>query len=259
MSKLKVTTIQADLIWEDVDANIAMFDQLIEGIGESTDVIILPEMFATGFSMNSKELAEPIDGKTMYWMHETAKKYDCVVTGSMIFNNDENYFNRLIWMHPDGTFDYYDKHQLFKMGGEHRHYSAGHRKVIIKYKGWRICPLICYDLRFPVWARNVEDYDLLIYVANWPISRNFHWRVLLQARAIENQVYTIGVNRVGKASGLDYSGNTSIFDPFGIEIYHVENEVAVATHTIDLEHVRAIREKIPYLQDRDKFEIIINE
>jgi len=257
MSDLKITTIQADLIWEDIDANIEMFEQLFETIDGQTDVIVLPEMFSTGFSMNTSELAEPEDGKIMYWMHEMAKKYDCIITGSMIFDDNGTYYNRLIWMRPDGDFEYYDKHQLFKMSGEHNHFGAGNRKVIIEHKGWRICPLVCYDLRFPVWARNAEDYDLLLYVANWPVNRNFHWRTLLQARAIENQAYTIGVNRVGKASGLDYSGDTSVFDPFGIEMYHVENQVTVATHILSLERVGEVRAQIPYLQDRDKFEVLI--
>ncbi len=249
MSDLKITTIQADLNGK-ILMKFTMLDELIEGLQGATDVIVLPEMFSTGFSMNSKELAEPADGKTMYWLHETAKKCNCVVTGSMIFDDNGTYFNRLIWMRPDGTFEYYDKHQLFKMSGEHQHFAAGQRKVIIEHKGWRICPLVCYDLRFPVWARNAEDYDLLLYVANWPITRHVHWRTLLKARAIENQSYVIGVNRVGFASGLDYSGDTSVFDPFGIETYHVENKVDVKTHKLSLERVKEVRTQIPYLQDR---------
>lgn len=255
MSNLKITTIQADLKWEDIDGNLAMFDELIATIKDKTDIVLLPEMFSTAFSMNSTQLAENEQGKTMNWLRETAQQQDAVVCGSIIFDDNGSYRNRLIWMRPDGTYEYYDKHQLFKMSGEHRHFDAGNRKVIIEHQGWRVCPLVCYDLRFPVWARNVEDYDLLIYVANWPITRNVHWRVLLQARAIENQVYTIGVNRVGKANGLDYSGDTSIFDPFGVELYHVANKVAVATHTISKARVDEVREQIPYLKDRDKFEI----
>ncbi len=255
MSSLKITTIQADLNWEDIDANLAMFDELIMTIEESTDIVILPEMFSTGFSMKSKELAERADGKTMYWMHETAKKLGAVVTGSIIFDDEGAMKNRLIWMRPDGTYDYYDKHQLFRMGNEHLAYEAGNEKIIVEYKGWKICPLICYDLRFPVWARNVEDYDLLLYVANWPVPRRVHWQTLLKARAIENQAYVIGVNRVGVVKGLEYSGDTSIFDPFGDELYHVEYKVAVHTHELSKTRVEEVRKTIPYLKDRDIFEI----
>ena len=257
MSNLKITTIQADLKWEDVDGNLAMFDELINQIEGKTDVIILPEMFSTAFSMKSAQLAEDEEGPTMYWLRSTAEQKDAVITGSMIFNDNGSYKNRLIWMRPDGTYDYYDKHQLFKMSGEHHHFDAGNEKVIIEHQGWRICPLVCYDLRFPVWARNAEDYDLLLYVANWPVNRSFHWRTLLQARAIENQSYVIGVNRVGSASGLDYSGNTSVFDPFGIEMYHCENEIAIVTHTISKDRIREVRSQIPYLKDRDTFKVLL--
>lgn len=258
MSILKITTIQADLKWEDIDGNLAMFDELIAQITNDTDIIVLPEMFSTAFSMNSAELAETEEDRTMFWLRETAQQTNAVICGSMIFDVGGSYRNRLIWMRPNGNYEFYDKHQLFKMSGEHKHFEAGNSKVIIEYKGWRICPLICYDLRFPVWARNVEDYDLLIYVANWPVTRSFHWRTLLQARAIENQSYVIGVNRVGTASGLTYSGDTSVFDPFGIELYHCENEVTVATHTITQSRLTEVREQIPYLADRDKFKILID-
>jgi omega-amidase len=257
MSNLRITTIQADLKWEDIDGNLAQFEQLIQEIEGSTDVIILPEMFTTGFSMNPKAFAEPLDGKTMYWMHEMAENNDAVITGSFIFDENGSYRNRLVWMRPDGTYDYYDKHQLFKVSGEHEHYDAGNDKVIIEHKGWRICPMICYDLRFPVWARNVEDYDLLLYVANWPVTRSEHWRTLLKARAIENQSYVVGVNRCGNSGGFDYSGDTSVFDPFGLELYHIAGQAAVQTTEISKDRVTEVRTQIPYLGDRDTFKVIV--
>lgn len=256
MNALRITTLQADLHWESPAQNRAMFAAQIDAIGHPTDVIVLPEMWSTGFSMQSAALAEPMDGPSVTWMAEQAAARQVVVTGSVIIADGGQYWNRMIWMRPDGTYDQYDKHQLFKMAGEHAHYAAGQERVTVTHRGWRIRLAVCYDLRFPVWLRNVDDYDVLLVIASWPAARRTHWQTLLQARAIENQCYTIGVNRVGTdGKGLDYAGDTMVVSPFGEVEYHAAHHAAVATHTLLLDEVRAVRRKIPYLGDRDAFEL----
>lgn len=257
MNTLRITTLQADLHWEAPAENRAMFAAQIEAIGHPTDVIVLPEMWSTGFSMRSAALAEPMDGPSVAWMAEQAAARQAVVTGSLIVADSGQYRNRMIWMRPDGSCAYYDKHQLFKMAGEHAHYAAGQERVVVEHGGWRIGLAVCYDLRFPVWLRNVTGYDLLLVVASWPMARRTHWQTLLQARAIENQSYVIGVNRVGTdGNGLDYAGDTMVVTPYGEVEYHAAHRVATATHTLLLDHVQDVRRKIPYLGDRDAFELI---
>jgi omega-amidase len=199
MNDLKITLIQSNLFWENKVKNLEQFSHKIDAISEATDLIVLPEMFTTGFSMSPEKLAENVNGETVKWMKATAHKKNCVVTGSFICEEGGNYFNRLLWVNADGTYSKYDKRHLFSMGDENNHYATGEEKLIVKLKGWKICPLICYDLRFPVWARNTKEasYDVLIYVANWPERRSYPWKTLLLARAIENQSYVIGSNRVG--------------------------------------------------------------
>ena len=226
MHNLKVTLVQTELHWENVDANLAMFTQKLSEIEKgSTHLIVLPEMFTTGFSMNAKHLAEKENGKTIQWMAQQANNKNAVITGSIIFEEDGKYYNRLIWMRPDGTFEYYNKRHLFSMGNEHLHYSAGDKKIITELNGWKICPLVCYDLRFPVWSRNhfikenetaIGEYDLLLYIANWPERRNHPWKTLLLARAIENQCYVAGLNRAG-ADGNDiiHSGDSAVINAKG--------------------------------------------
>ena len=229
---MKITIIQSDLVWEDKVANLARFDTHINNIQESTDIVVLPEMFSTGFSMNTAALAESMDGKTIQWMSNHAQTLDAVVTGSLIIKENGQFYNRLIWMKPDGTFEQYDKRHLFGMGsGEDKHYTAGTERLIVTYKGWKICPLICYDLRFPVWSRNTVDYDVLIYTANWPEPRSFHWKTLLVARAIENQSYVIGVNRVGvDALGSLHSGDSCVINPYGtVEFTQAYQEMVFTT------------------------------
>ena len=194
---INVTLIQSDIIWEDKVSNLKNYQNKISQI-ESTDLIVLPEMFTTGFSMNPKDISETMSGETIQWMKSNASKMNSAICGSIIIEEDDKYFNRFIWVNPDGSICQYDKKHLFSFAGEDKNYTAGNEKIIIEYKGWKICPLVCYDLRFPVWSRNSEDYDLLIYVANWPTKRKLAWKSLLVARAIENQCYVIGVNRVGK-------------------------------------------------------------
>lgn len=253
---LNITTIQANLVWENIDANLTAFTEYIQSIHAPTDIIVLPEMFTTGFSMNAAALAEGADGQTMDWFRKTASARQAIITGSIIFKDEQGGFrNRLIWMRPDGSYEYYDKHQLFKMSNEHEIYKAGVRKVIIEHNGWRVCPMICYDLRFPVWIRNAEDYDVIVLVANWPIDRRVHWQTLLRARAIENQAYVVGVNRIGQAKRLYYAGDTMVIDPFGEIIYHAEHQKAIQTHHLHMDRVTSVRQRIPYLQDRDQFEL----
>ncbi|MEO6499214.1 MAG: nitrilase-related carbon-nitrogen hydrolase, partial [Mucilaginibacter sp.] len=190
MDNLKITVFQGYLFWENIDKNLKNISLRLSGIREKTDLLILPEMFNTGFTMNAAALAETMDGKTVKWMLETAKRFSCVVTGSIIVKENEKFYNRLIWMRPDGTYEHYDKRHLFALGGEHETYTAGEKKLVVELNGWNICPAICYDLRFPVWLRNVDaEYDLLIVVANWPERRALHWRTLIPARAVENQAY----------------------------------------------------------------------
>jgi len=248
---MRVTLIQSNLQWEDIPANLELFDKKIAQI-EETDIIVLPEMFTTGFTMNAAALAETMDGTTVQWMKKQAASKQSVITGSLIIKEEEKFYNRLIWMLPDGTYQYYDKRHLFTMAKEEETFTAGQEKISIEYLGWKICPFICYDLRFPVWNRNTLDYDIAIYVANWPDRRSFHWRSLLLARAIENQCFVIAVNRVGH-DGKDfyYSGHSSVIDPAGEIIYQSADVEDLFTAKLSLVHLREVREKLPFLKDRD--------
>jgi len=257
MENLKITTVQDILHWEDVAANLAMYDLKLEGLEGRTDLVILPEMFTTGFSMNAPAVAETMDGTAVQWMAQKAKALGAVVMGSLIIREAGSFFNRFVWMQPDGNFQYYDKRHLFTMAKEQETYMAGTRKLIAEWKGWKVCPLVCYDLRFPVWARNVEHYDLLVYVANWPSTRSHHWRQLLVARAIENQAYVAGVNRIGHdAKGFQYSGDTSVIDYSGQVMYQVSGAEDVFTCELSKKDMEAYREKLHFLPDQDEFKIL---
>ena len=256
MQDLIVTIIQSDLVWEDVDANLNQFEKKIKNIHQPTDLILLPEMFTTGFTMQSEKFAETIDGKSVQWMARMAQTANTVIAGSLIIKEKNNYYNRLIWMRPNGSYQFYDKRHLFAMGGEHENFTAGTARLIVELNGWKICPMICYDLRFPVWARNTEDYDLLLYLANWPLPRVKHWQSLLIARAIENQVYTIGVNRINTDNfGNYYSGNSAIIDPKGDTLFEKAHSEAIHTHKLSKKYLAKVRESLPFLMDRDTFEI----
>ena len=256
MQDLIVTIIQSDLVWEDVDANLNQFEKKIKNIHQPTDLILLPEMFTTGFTMQSEKFAETIDGKSVQWMARMAQTANTVIAGSLIIKEKNNYYNRLIWMRPNGSYQFYDKRHLFAMGGEHKNFTAGTARLIVELNGWKICPMICYDLRFPVWARNTEDYDLLLYLANWPLPRVKHWQSLLIARAIENQVYTIGVNRINTDNfGNYYSGNSAIIDPKGDTLFEKAHSEAIHTHKLSKKYLAKVRESLPFLMDRDTFEI----
>jgi len=258
MDNLKITLFQGYLFWEKTDKNLQNIALRLSGIREKTDLIILPEMFNTGFTMNAAELGEPMNGKTMQWMHNIAVQYDCVVTGSLIIAEKGKYYNRLVWMRPNGSFKCYDKRHLFALGKEHETYTAGNKKLIVELKGWKICPVICYDLRFPVWLRNVnEAYDLLLVVANWPERRALHWRTLIPARAVENQSYVIGVNRVGHdGNEIYHSGDSTCIDPNGNVVYYKRDEEDVYTFSIIGGEVTKARRAFPFLKDADKFEIL---
>ena len=254
MKNLKITIIQPNIIWEDPQANIDKYFDLIGEIG-STDVIILPEMFTTGFSMQSEKLKEKMDGESVLWMKKMAKENDAAVAGSLIIEDGERIVNRCLWVFPDGKIEKYDKRHLYTMGQEHLHYSPGNEKLIIEYKGWRFCPLICYDLRFPVWSRNQKDYDVLIYMANWPLPRHHVWKNLLVARAVENQSYCIGVNRIGTdGMGISYLGDSAIIDSKGFGTFLGKKE-NVQTFEISYSELHNFRKSFPLLDDRDEFQI----
>ena len=258
MQDLKITIIQADLHWENIDKNLEMFARKIASIKEETDLIVLPEMFSTGFTMNNKPLAEKMNGKTFEWMKQMAKGKNCVITGSVIIEENGKYFNRLIWMRGDGTFETYDKRHLFRYANEQEYYSAGNKKLIVELKGWKICPQVCYDLRFPVWSRNRnKEYDVLIFVANWPERRNYPREALLLARAIENQSYVIGVNRVGKDGGdINHSGDSVVINPQGEVVAKAKpNEEAVMTVTLSYSALEEWRKKFPAWMDADDFDL----
>lgn len=253
---LRVTLLQADLAWENKTANLLRFNEKLATIGTSTDLIVLPEMFTTGFSMNAVQMAESTQSATLEHLHRWAAAADAVVTGSFIAEENGKYFNRLVWMRPDGTYQLYDKKHLFTYAEEHLTYTAGTEKLIVELQGWKICPLICYDLRFPVWSRNTEDYDLLIYVANFPARRAEAWKSLLIARAIENQVYTIGVNRVG-TDGKDiyYSGDSSLIDFEGKTLYRASHIEDTFTAELSYAEQQSFRSRFAFLNDRDGFTI----
>lgn len=260
MKDLKIALIQSDLVWEDKKANLSHFSGLIQGIEESVDLVVLSEMFSTGFSMNATGLGETESGETQSWMKKMSNETQAVICGSLIIEEDGKYFNRLFWVQPDGGFEKYDKRHLFTYAGEDKIYTAGKDKLIVELKGWKICPQICYDIRFPAWNRNQEDYDLLFFVANWPERRSYPWRQLLIARAIENMSYTIGVNRVGvDANGINHSGNSMLVDPLGEILFEQVNTPIVKVLNLSKENLNQARERFGFLEDRDGFEINIDE
>jgi omega-amidase len=286
MPTLTITTLQSNLIWEDKQANLQMLEQKIAGIEEKTEIVILPEMFSTGFSMRPEFLAETMEGETVEWMKRVSRENGIVLTGSIIIEDTGKYYNRLVWMLPNGQYGYYDKRHLFAFAEEDKHYSAGNKRLIASVKGWKINLQVCYDLRFPVWARNrvldsaqtpehststpaesgtdplhtsaplSAEYDVLIYVANWPERRSHAWKTLLCARAIENQCYVVGVNRVGSdGNNVYHSGNSLVIDPLGQVLYHVADEEDVNTITLQKEMLDEARSKFPFWKDADDFMI----
>lgn len=262
MQNLKVSFIQADLIWKDSATNLELFNQKIAQIEEPTDVIILPEMFNTGFVVEPETINLNVQHDAFLWMQQKSAEANAVICGSIIVKENEIFVNRFYWVLPDGSFHKYDKRHLFTLGGEDKHFSPGNDHTIINYKGWKIKPLICYDLRFPVWSKNTffkgkYEYDLLIYVANWPIARVHAWKSLLIARAIENQSYVVGVNRIGKdGRGTNHNGFSGVIEPLGEWISEeVDNIESVQTIHLDKNHLDTYRKKFNFAQDWDQFSI----
>jgi omega-amidase len=250
---LKITLVQHDPLWRSVSANLERLSQKIEAVKEQTDLILLPEMFSTGFDMHPEIMAEKMDGSAVHWMQKYAQEKNTAIAGSLIINDKGRYFNRFIFVHPSGNLVHYDKKHLFHFAGEDRVYTPGTNRLLFEYKGWKISPFICYDLRFPVWSRNTENYDVALYVANWPKTRIAAWNVLLKARAIENQSYCVGVNRVGTdGNGHEYNGHSQVIDPLGAVLQRSEIE-EVFTVTLDKKNLKHIRQSFPFLKDRDRF------
>ncbi len=263
MNTLTVSTIQTTLHWENKPANLNMLEEKINSLRQKTELVILPEMFSTGFSMNASALAETMDGPTVEWMRQKSFENRIILTGSIMIHEDDKYYNRLIWMMPNGEYGYYDKRHLFAYSKEDEFYHPGKKRLICSVKGWKINLQVCYDLRFPVWARQshtrkdeTAEYDVLIYVANWPERRSHAWKTLLCARAIENQCYVIGVNRVGKdGNEINYSGNSLVIDPLGEVLYHMADEEDIFTISLEKEKLEEVRSKFPFLKDADQFKI----
>lgn len=265
---MKVTLIQTEIFWENREKNISHFTDLINGIKENTNLIVLPEMFTTGFTMNPKKNAETANGETLHWLKKTAVSKNAVITGSVSIEESGKYYNRLFWVEPNGSVTHYNKRHLFRMANEDEYYTQGSEKMIAQLNDWKICPLICYDLRFPIWSRNkfvksetkklgTWQYDVLIYVANWPEVRNYPWKQLLIARAIENQCYVIGVNRIGKdGNGFSHSGDSVVVNPRGEIISNTKaNTESVETITLDKNYLEEFRKIFPVGLDADEFSI----
>lgn len=252
---LHIALFQPDLVWENPTDNRALIDQWFQKVGKTTDIVFLPEMFNTGFSMNVSQLAEQMDGETVQWMKKCCTQYQFALCGSLIIKEKNQYFNRLIFVEPSGEVHFYNKRHLFTMGNEESHFQQGTERLIVYYKGWRLCPLICYDIRFPIWSRNNNEYDVLVYVANWPRNRDEVWNTLLKARAIENQCYVVGVNRVGvDGQNIHYSGNSQILDPKGHRITDSnEGEEGIVSAEISFAELVKFRTAFPVLNDADSF------
>lgn len=262
---IKVTIIQAPLIWVDIVANLKYFTGVLNKYKERTDLVVLPEMFATGFITDTKDISETMQGAVIQWMKDTAAKHDCAITGSIAITENGAFFNRLIWMRPDGSFEQYDKRHLFRMGDEHRSFAQGKKSLIVDLNGWKIKPLVCYDLRFPVWSKNKiidksYEYDLIIYVANWPASRSYIWQTLLSARAIENQAYCVGVNRVGEDNkGIPHIGGSVILDFKGRLLTGCEDgEPEIVDQILDYDTLKVYRDQFKVALDWDDFTIVID-
>ena len=253
---MKIALIQSSLFWENPTANRNYFEKKINAITETVDIIVLPEMFTTGFTMNPNHVAETMQGETISLLKSLAKAKNSAITGSLIVKENKNFYNRLVFIFPSGEIQFYDKNHLFTLAGEDKVYTKGSKKLIVEYLGWKICPLVCYDLRFPVFARNVEDYDVLIYVANWPKPRTNAWDILLKARAVENMCYTIGVNRIGlDTNNFEYIGHSQAVDFLGNYILEPQETEGVFIVELDKERMLETRQKLGFLNDRDSFEI----
>ena len=262
---MRISIVQSELHWEDPVANRSMFTEKLNTLRQSTDLVVLPEMFSTGFTNNTESLAESMDGPTMEWMRGIAQDLDAAVTGSFICEEEGSFFNRLVFMRPGGHFDFYDKKHLFSLSKENEHFSAGRKRLTVFWRGWNICPMICYDLRFPAWIRNTSGnfvsghnpyYDLLLFVANWPNKRGHHWKTLLTARAIENQAFVVGINIAGTdGNGFEYSGDSTVIDYSGHSLAQIsEGRSDIITIELSLQDLHDYRKQLPFLADADVFE-----
>ena len=256
MPTLTISIVQADLHWHDADANRRKFAAIIGDLDQATDLIVLPEMFTTGFTMDAEAQAEPMDGPSMRWLRQTAGDAGTAVCGSLIIEDDGRFYNRFVLMRPDGSVEQYDKRHLFRLADEHHHYSPGEKSITFELRGFRVCPMVCYDLRFPVWSRNRGHYDLLLYVANWPSRRHLAWQTLIRARAIENQAFVAAVNRTGTdGNELPYLGGSAIIDYLGQDVVDLGDREGVGTASLDLDELEAFRERFPFDKDADKFTV----
>jgi len=256
--ELKLAVIQTNLVWENPIQNRINLTEKIESVLEDVDVIVLPEMFTSGFTMKAENVAESMEGETVKWMRELANKKQAAITGSVVISENGNYYNRLLFVKPNGSIETYNKRHAFTLAGEDKVFTTGKEKLIVNFKGWSICPLICYDLRFPVWARNMEDYDVLLYVANWPKPRIAAWDTLLKARATENMSYCVGVNRVGfDAKSFEYPGHSAVYDVLGEKISTIEaNKEQTQVVTLTKAHIEKHRRHLGFLKDKDGFNLI---
>ncbi|MFN3530065.1 MAG: amidohydrolase [Bacteroidia bacterium] len=260
MSTLKLAVLQTDLVWEDKSANLKQIGDQLVALEEQVDLVLLPEMFATGFTMNVKHTWSSMDGVEVQWMQQQAKRLNTTLGGSLHIFEDGKHYNRFLLVNADGIVAAYDKRHLFALAGEDEHYTAGLAHSDVQLGDWKIRLQICYDLRFPVWARNTSEYDLLVYVANWPERRAFAWQQLLIARAIENQAYVVGVNRIGTdGQGIPYNGGSAVIDPMGETLWTKKDEAALAVISLDLTYLRELRTKLPFWRDRDEFKLITND
>ncbi len=254
---LNISFVQTDTIWQDVNRNLERLSLKLDSISNDTDMVILPELFSTGFTMEADKVAEPMNGKAVLWMQQQASKKNCLVIGSLLIGESGNFYNRLVVAFPSGELKYYDKRHLFSFAGEDKVFSPGNERLVFEYKGFRICPLICYDLRFPVWSRNTDNIDLLLYVANWPDARMLAWDTLLKARAIENLCYVAGLNRVGVDNNdLVYTGHSVLFDAMGATLLTLDpGKERIKSFSIDKRQLEQVRDKFRFLEDKDKFKI----
>ena len=259
MSQLTFTLVQSSIFWEDKNQNMAMFEEKIRSISTNKQIVILPETFNTGFAMTPERLSEAMDGPTVRWMQQLAKQEKIILVGSIMITESQQHFNRLLWVLPNGQIQHYDKRHRFSLGGEQEQFTQGSRRVIVQVNGWRILLQICYDLRFPVFSRqqSTDEYDAILYIANWPEKRMLAWNTLLRARAIENQCFAIGVNRIGQdGNGISHSGGSAVYNPLGKAYYHKENEADIHTITLDKTELITCRNNMPFQQDADAFTLL---
>lgn len=257
LKNLKCLLVQCGLFWADAQANRTQLEGIVRAHGDKNDVLVFPETFTCGFLGDSSDKLESMQGETLAWMKKLADEMNCVLCGSMAIAAEAGTVNRFLWVQPDGDVQFYDKRHLFAFGGENERYIAGTERKVFHYRGWRICPQVCYDLRFPAWCRLRDDYDVLLFVANWPEPRTAAWTALLRARAIENQCYVVGVNRSGSdPRGLVYAGASAVYDPLGETVLELGDKEGVGAAELELERVSSVRRKLPFQQDADEFRLI---